>query len=130
MKFAIVVNEGPYQHQAASTAYHFTRSVLEKGHEVVRVFFYHDGVNNGTRLTAPPQDEPHIVKQWTRLGRQHDLDLAVCVAAAQRRGVMDDREAARHELPAANLADGFRIAGLGQLIDASIEADRLLVFGD
>lgn len=130
MKFAIVVNEGPYQHQAASTAYHFTRSVLEKGHKVVRVFFYHDGVYNGTRLTAPPQDEPHVVKQWARLGRQHDLDLAVCVAAAQRRGVMDDREAARHDLPAANLAEGFRIAGLGQLIDASIEADRLLVFGD
>lgn len=130
MKFAVVVNEGPYQHQAASTAYHFTRSALEKGHRVVQVFFYHDGVNNGTCLTAPPQDEPHIVNQWADLGRQHDLDLVICVAAAQRRGVMDARESARHELPAANLAAGFRIAGLGQLIDASIEADRLLVFGD
>jgi tRNA 2-thiouridine synthesizing protein D len=43
---------------------------------------------------------------------------------------MDQREAARHGLAAANLAPGFRISGLGQLIDASIEADRLLVFGD
>jgi tRNA 2-thiouridine synthesizing protein D len=130
MKFAVVVNEGPYQHQASNTAYHFTRAALEKGHEVMRVFFYHDGVNNGTCLTAPPQDEPHIVNQWSRLGQDHDLDLVICVAAAQRRGVMDDREAARHNLTAANLAAGFRIAGLGQLIDASIEADRLLVFGD
>jgi tRNA 2-thiouridine synthesizing protein D len=130
MKFAVVVNEGPYQHQASNTAYHFTRAVLEKGHEIVRVFFYHDGVNNGTCLTAPPQDEPHIVNQWSLLGQDHDLDLVICVAAAQRRGVMDDRESARHNLPAANLAAGFRIAGLGQLIDASIEADRLLVFGD
>lgn len=130
MKFAIVVNEGPYQHQAANTAYHFTRSALAKGHEIVRVFFYHDGVNNATCLTAPPQDEPHIVNQWLQLGRDHGLDLVVCVAAAQRRGVMDEREAARHELPAANLAAGFRIAGLGQLIDAAIDADRLLTFGD
>lgn len=130
MKFAVVVNEGPYQHQAAHSAYHFTRSVLEKGHEVVCVFFYHDGVNNSTALTAPPQDEPRVVNLWARLGREHDLDLVVCVAAAQRRGVMDERESARHDLPAANLAAGFRIAGLGQLIDAAIESDRLLVFGD
>lgn len=130
MKLAVVVNEGPYQHQASHTAYQFTRAALEKGHHVVRVFFYHDGVNNGTCLTVPPQDEPHIVDQWSRLGSEHGLDLVVCVAAAQRRGIMDAREAARHALPAANLAPGFRISGLGQLIDASIEADRVLVFGD
>lgn len=43
---------------------------------------------------------------------------------------MDERERARHELPAANLAPGFRIAGLGRLIDAATEADRVLVVGD
>ena len=42
MKFAIQINEGPYQHQAADTAYWFTKNALEKGHEVFRVFFYHD----------------------------------------------------------------------------------------
>lgn len=130
MKFAIVVNEGPCQHQASHTAYHFTRSVLDRGHRVVQVFFYHDGVNNGTCLTAPPQDEPHIVNLWRELGREHDLDLVVCVAAAQRRGIMDERETARHGLAAVNLAPGFRISGLGQLIEAAVEADRLLVFGD
>lgn len=130
MKLAVVVNEGPYQHQASSSAYHFTRAALNKGHEVLRVFFYHDGVNNGTCLTVPPQDESHIVNDWQALGREHDLDLVVCVAAAQRRGIMDSREAERHDLSAANLADGFRIAGLGQLIEAATRADRLLSFGD
>jgi len=130
MKFAIVVNEGPSQHQASNSAYHFARSALEKGHEIVRVFFYHDGANNGTALTVPPQDEPHIVDRWRHLGREHGLDLVVCVAAAQRRGVMDEREARRHGLPASNLAEGFRIAGLGQLVEAAVDADRLLAFGD
>lgn len=128
MKFAVVVNEGPYQHQASHTAYHFTRSVLEKGHHVVPVFFYHDGVSNGTCLTAPPQDELHIVNPWSRRGR--DNGLTWVPAAVQRRGIMDERERARHELPAANLAPGFRIAGLGRLIDAATEADRVLVVGD
>lgn len=31
---------------------------------------------------------------------------------------------------ASNIAPGFRISGLGQLIEAGIQADRLIVFGD
>ena len=49
MKFGILVNEGPYTHQASDTAYQFTKAALEKGHKIHRVFFYHDGVNNSTR---------------------------------------------------------------------------------
>ena len=130
MKFGILVNEGPYQHQASDTAYQFTKAALGKGHEVTRVFFYHDGVNNGTRLMTPPQDDRHIQDRWSDLAREHDLDLVVCVAAAQRRGVADEEEAKRNSLDADNLAAGFRISGLGQLIEAAIEADRLVTFGD
>ena len=130
MKFAIQVNEGPYQHQAADSAYLFTKTALEKGHEVFRVFFYHDGVNNGTRLTTPPQDDRHITNRWIDLGEKYDLDLVVCVAAAQRRGIVDADEAKRQGKDATNIAPRFRISGLGQLIEAGIQAERLMVFGD
>ena len=130
MKYSIMVSEGPYTHQAADTAYHFTKAALEKGHEIFRVFFYHDGVNNGTRLTTPPQDERHIVNRWTALAKEHDLDLVVCVAAAQRRGIADADEAKRNGKDGDNIASGFRISGLGQLIEAGIQSDRLVVFGD
>jgi tRNA 2-thiouridine synthesizing protein D len=130
MKFSIQVNEGPYQHQAADTAYQFTKTALEKGHEVFRVFFYHDGVNNATRLTTPPQDDRNIVNRWTELAEKYNLDMVVCVAAAQRRGIVDADEAKRNGKDATNLAPRFRISGLGQLIEAGIQADRLMVFGD
>ncbi len=130
MKFGIMVNEGPYTHQAADTAYHFTRAALEKGHEIYRVFFYHDGVNNGTRFATPPQDERNIVKRWSELAEAYNLDMVVCVAAAQRRGIIDPDEAKRHGKDGDNIAPGFRISGLGQLIEAGIQADRLVVFGD
>ena len=130
MKYGIVVNTGPYTHQASDTAYHFAAAALNKGHEIFRVFFYHDGVNNGTRLGVPPQDDRNLPDKWTELAKAHGLDLVVCVAAAQRRGVLDADEAKRHGKSADNIADGFRISGLGQLIEAGIEADRLLVFGD
>ena len=130
MKFVIQINEGPYQHQTSDTAYQFTRAVLEKGHEVVRVFFYHDGVNNGTRLATPPQDDRHVVDRWSALAVEHSLDLVLCVAAAQKRGIIDEDEMKRLGKDANNIAPGFRISGLGQLIEGAILADRLVVFGD
>lgn len=130
MKFTIQVNEGPYQHQASDSAYLFARAALEKGHEIFRVFFYHDGVNNATRLTTPPQDDRNVVNRWSELAAKHNLDLVVCVAAAQRRGIADADEAKRNGKDANNLAPGFRISGLGQLIEGGIQSDRLVVFGD
>ena len=130
MKFGILVNEGPYTHQASDTAWQFAKAALEKGHEIFRVFFYHDGVYNGSRLTVPPQDDRNIVTLWSELAEKHKLDLVVCVAAAQRRGVLDEDEAKRGKKDADNIAPGFRISGLGQLIEAGIQCDRLMVFGD
>jgi len=119
MKFGILVSEGPYTHQASDSAYQFVSAALAKGHSVLRVFFYHDGVNNATRLTEPPQDDRHVVNRWAALATEHKIDLVVCVAAAQRRGITEEV-----------LAPGFRISGLGQLVDSGIKADRLVTFGD
>lgn len=119
MKFGILVNEGPYQHQASDSAYQFVVAALARGHEIYRVFFYNDGVNNANKLTEPPQDDRNITLQWSKLAADHGIDLVVCVAAALRRGIKDEI-----------LAPGFRISGLGQLVEAGIETDRLVVFGD
>lgn len=119
MKFAVLVNEGPYQHEASDTAYLFCRAAIASGHQIMRVFFYHDGVYNANKFAEPPQDDRNIVKRWSKLAEAHQVDLVVCVAAGLRRGVKDEV-----------LAPGFRISGLGQLIEAGIEADRLVTFGD
>ena len=119
MKFGILVNEGPYTHQASDSAYQFCKAALAKGHQIHRVFFYNDGVDNATRLTEPPQDDRNVVSRWSKLAQEHSLDLVVCVAAALRRGIKDEI-----------LAPGFRISGLGQLIESGIQSDRMVVFGD
>ena len=126
MKFGILVNEGPYTHQASDSAYLFTKAAIEDGHEIFRVFFYHDGVNNGTRLATPPQDDRHIPNRWTELAKENGIDLVESVAAAQPRGMVDPDEMKRNKKDANNLAENFRISGLGQLIEAGIQADRLL----
>ena len=130
MNFGILVNEGPYQHQASDSAYLFAKAALDEGHTIFRVFFYHDGVNNGTRLATPPQDDRHIPTRWSELAKEHNIDLVLCVAAAQRRGILDKGEAERNGKDSDNIEEGFRISGLGQLVEAGIQADRLITFGD
>ena len=130
MKYGILINEGPYQHQATDTAYQFCKAAVAKGHEIFRVFFYHDGVNNATDLAVPPQDDRNIVNNWIELAEANKIDMVVCIAAAQRRGLLDANEAERQGKRADNIAPVFRISGLGQLVEAGIECDRLLTFGD
>ena len=133
MKFAIQINEGPYQHQASDSAYQFAKAAIENGHEVIRVFFYHDGVNNASRFTIPPQDDRNVVSNWADLGivgADGNPELVVCIAAALRRGILDQSEAEKNGINGNNIHPAFRISGLGQLIEAGIKADRLVVFGD
>ena len=132
MKFSIQVNEGPYQHQASDTAYQFAKAVIDSGHEIFRVFFYHDGVNNASRFTIPPKDDRNLVNNWANLKNKDgsDIDKVVCVAAALRRGMLDSSEATKNNVDSNNIHSAFRISGLGQLIEAGIQSDRLVVFGD
>ena len=119
MKLGILINEGPFTHQASDSAYRFTAAALAKGHEIYRVFFYNDGVYNANKLSEPQSDDRNLVSLWSKLGKEHGIDLVVCVAAGLRRGIKDEV-----------LAEGFRISGLGQLVEAGIKADRMVVFGD
>lgn len=119
MKIGILVNEGPFTHQASDSAYRFAAAALRKGHQIHRVFFYGDGVYNANRYCQPQSDDRNLVSLWSKLGLAHGIDLVVCVAAALRRGITEDA-----------VQQGFRISGLGQLIEAGIQSDRFVVFGD
>jgi len=118
MKIAVQVLEGPYNHQAADTAYHFIKAALDKGHEIIRVFFYHDGVINVSPHADPPQDDRNIYARWTELGKDRGIDVVACIAASKRRGLKEG-----------DVIEGTRISGLGQLTEMAIEADRLVTFG-
>ena len=129
MKFAIVVHGAPYSSEACLSALKFAKAVLASGHSINRVFFYHDGVHTANRLIAPPQDEAPVSEQWQELGSGNNIELIACIASCLRRGVLDETEADRYDKSGSNIATEFTISGLGQLIDASINADRIVTFG-
>ncbi|MCG8535919.1 MAG: sulfurtransferase complex subunit TusD [Pseudomonadales bacterium] len=129
MLFAIHVTSAPYHGQGSQTALEFCKASLAQGHQIKRVFFSGDAVYVGTNLAVPPQDENNLYEQWQELARDHHVELVVCISACLRRGIIDENEANRYEKPAHNLPSAFVLSGLGQLVEASVEADRLITFG-
>lgn len=128
MKYAVQVNASPYASNAGLDAYQFIQSALQAGHQILRVFFYKDGVYHAMRYATPPDDEIQFSRDWSRLAEQHQIDLVVCISAAQRRGLLCADEARRQGKQDDDLAAGFRIAGLGQWLEATLQADRCIVF--
>jgi len=130
LRYALVVLAAPGTGSGGRGALRFARALLDRGHRLVRVFFYRDGAHTGNRLILPSGEETDLAAQWSALADEADFELVLCVGAAERRGVLDTAGARRAGRPGGNLADGFRIAGLGQLIDAVVEADRVVCFAD
>lgn len=131
MKLAIQINGHPASSMAATTAYQFIKAALRKDHQVILVFFYYDGVFS--RL-VPAHTEAETAAavappDWAALVSEYGLDLVICSAAAERRGLAALSPAAASDLMRTAAPVGaFRAGGLGQWVDACLRCDRFIVF--
>ncbi|OBT10046.1 tRNA 2-thiouridine(34) synthase TusD [Vibrio sp. UCD-FRSSP16_10] len=128
LSYTLVVSGEVYGEQSSLNAYQFAQALIKKGHRLVSVFFYQQGVTNGNTLTVPANDEFDLVSAWQQLSLEHGVLLQTCVAAALRRGIVGEEEAGQHQLPQSNLAKGFEQSGLGSLAESLLTQDRVVQF--
>ena len=128
MNYTIIVHAPGHATDASRTALSFCHAALDAGHSIVRVFFYHDGVENALASRVPPQGELDVTAAWRSFHHSTGVELAVCIAAALRRGVLNDEDAERYERPASTVDPAFAVVGLGQLIDAAARSERTITF--
>ena len=128
MKFAIALFAAPHL-PASRRALRFAQAALAGGHEIVRLFFYQDGVHSASSSVVSAQDEVDWSREWREFVQTQQLDAVVCIAAALRRGVLNVDEAQRYSRTAATLDAPWELSGLGQLHEATQLADRLVCFG-
>lgn len=126
--YTLVITGAPYVSQAPASAYEFCRALLDTGHDIDLVFLYGDGVQLASALNTPPSDEANWTERWQSLLNTHGISSVVCIASALRRGLLNEEEARRYEKPAANLAPGFTVAGLGEWVEAVAHSDRVVYF--
>lgn len=129
MNFSLLLSAAPYSNGSHHAALQFAEAITRSEHQLNRVFFSGDAVYVGSQLIVSPQDEIDLTAAWCALADTHNADLVLCVSACLQRGILDQSEAERYQKPAHNLSPHFTISGLGQLVSAGLESDRIITFG-
>ncbi|ADZ92045.1 sulfurtransferase complex subunit TusD [Marinomonas mediterranea] len=129
MKYALLVTGHPTQSKACQSALAFAQRIdAHHEHELLGVFFYEEGVAVANRLANPPRDEYNVLSEWEAFHKLSNTPLYVCIAAAIRRGVLNENESKRHELNAHNCSDHFQLEGLGTWVELNSLADKVVQF--
>jgi tRNA 2-thiouridine synthesizing protein D len=115
MKFALVIIGSPTDSQACHSALDFCQAALAMNHEIYRIFL----LDAAAQLAHKNCADGELQNHWQNLQQTHQLDIVVCVNSAHGQHITGDE----------SLAKGFIISGMGQLIDANAQADRLITFG-
>ena len=115
MKILVIVNDSPWGSALPATALRLTRAVLSAGQAIEAVFFRGDGVYNALPGRGSGAGTPDLARQWAALSGSNAFPLLVCSAAAARR--LDSAP-----------GDGFREAGLAEVLERMAASDRVVSF--
>lgn len=109
LSYTLLINNGPDQGDQQARALRFAHALLQRGHNLRRVFFYGSAVS-----TALP-NHASVAACWQALlgNEDSETELCLCSASAERLGV-------------SHAPDRFIIAGLGSLIEAGFDSDRVI----
>ncbi|MFD2166733.1 sulfurtransferase complex subunit TusD [Thalassotalea euphylliae] len=117
--FTIVVTTSPF-HGLSATANELIEAIYAtEEHTINGVFFYQDGVLAANKLASQPSDEYQFVEALCQLKTKYNFDLHLCISAAEKRGMTDDKD--NH-----NIHPAFTISGLGEMVELSNSADRVI----
>ena len=118
---AVVVTTPPYS-PLTTTAITYVETALASGYEVIGVFFYQDGAMHANKDISIASDEYQSITAWQRLYHEYNLPLHICITAAEKRGVLCDAS------DKTIINDAFTVSGLGELVEISTKATRLVQF--
>lgn len=127
-KFIVQVNGPAYGSTASIRALKFCQAATSAGHQVIKVFFYQDGVQNSNSLHCPASDEINLHQLWVEFSHSQQVPLINCVSAALRRGVLSEQDAEENNKTQWNSDSTFTMGGLGELVSGIEHADRLVCF--
>ena len=119
-KLAVMITTPPFSNLTA-TAISYVEAALISGVDVIGIFFYQDGVLHANSELSIASDEFQATQAWLTLNDKYQLPLHLCITAAEKRGLTDT-------IDKKNINACFTISGLGELVELSSKADRLVQF--
>lgn len=128
MKYQLNVYASPWSSSAQAEALAFATALSSSDHQLVRVFFFMDGVYCGLSSQAPATDEPDWRQLWSELQQHSQCELLLCIAASANRGLLNDSEAQRQDKAVVTVEPPFELVGLGQWAAGFGDCDRVVSF--
>ncbi len=113
MQFTLIVRTNHLDN--THSALEFAKAVLEQQHNLNFIYFMLDGAYTANKNIDMPTDEPDLSQAWRQFAITHNVEICVCTASALRRGINQT-----------NLATGFKLGSIGQLVAACDVADRVV----
>ena len=128
MNFSICITANALD-GAQRNAIEYCKALILKSQTISQIFFYQDAVLLASSLLVPAQDEFDAQQKWIELAKEYNIELKVCVAAAIRRGVLNDADCKRYNKTQSNVHDAFSIVGLGDFLTTMDNCDKQVTFG-
>jgi tRNA 2-thiouridine synthesizing protein D len=79
-------------------------------------------------MNHPPLDEINWTERWSEWSLMHQIPLKCCITSAVRRGILGEAESLLAEKTQHNCHSAFEISGLGQMMMAMKNTDRVVQF--
>jgi len=115
---AILLTTGPYTSQNTDTVIAISKAAIKKGHKVLGIYLFMDGVlNTNKNIDSLSEEERNIAKlleELTAMG----IKIFSCPVCCSFRGIKDEKL----------LIEGATFDGLGGLSELVLDSDKFLVF--
>ena len=115
---SILLTTGPYTSQNTDTVIEISKAAVKKGHEVMGIYLFMDGVLNTNKDIDSLSDEERniarLLEELTAMG----IKIFSCPVCCSYRGIKDEKL----------LIEGATFDGLGGLSELVLDSDRFLVF--
>jgi tRNA 2-thiouridine synthesizing protein D len=113
--FTIIINEAPYGKERALSALRFASTCDIEGHKV-RIWLFENGVYLAKKGQKPSQGIINYGELIQNL-IQGGAEVKACVVCVEARG-----------LAQADLMDGVKIATVHELVEWTVNSDKVIVF--
>lgn len=118
MKVAIIITTPPHSYLTV-TSIDLIQAMVTSGAEIIGVFLYQDGVIAANQDVDIPNDEFQSSQALINLSKYHNIPLHLCITAAEKRGLTDENENN-------NIDNQFIVSGLGELVELTAAADKVV----
>jgi tRNA 2-thiouridine synthesizing protein D len=118
VSFTLVVCAEPYKYEAIDTAINLGNAIIEKGHQVVGIFFYGSGVYNIKKKKIKDTSLRNLSENLQRFCISHNIEFAACSTWTSFTGIRSEE-----------FIEGAHQEGLGGLSLMIAESDKVIFFG-